>query len=56
MLRCSILTNRREKCKDVAYFETQDSFWSPKFGTIGIPSNQKKTKTKGAVDKKKRRN
>ncbi|MCX5964331.1 MAG: type I DNA topoisomerase [Cyanobacteria bacterium] len=55
MLRCSILDHRREKCKEVAYFETQDGFWSPKFGTIAIPSNQTKTKGKEVVEKKKRK-
>jgi DNA topoisomerase I len=34
MLRCSILDHRREKCKDVAFFETKDGFWSPKFGEM----------------------
>ena len=53
MLRCSILDHRREKCKEVAFFETQDGFWSPKFGTIGVPSNQ--TKSKQGAEKKKRK-
>lgn len=34
MLRCSLLENRRGKCKDVAFFEGRDVFWSPKFGTL----------------------
>ncbi|MDX2211750.1 MAG: type I DNA topoisomerase [Oculatellaceae cyanobacterium bins.114] len=34
MLRCSLLDNRRSKCKDVAFFEGRDGFWSPKFGTL----------------------
>lgn len=34
MLRCSLLDNRRGKCKDVAFFEGRDGFWSPKFGTL----------------------
>lgn len=34
MLRCSILDHRREKCKDVAFFDTKDGFWSPKFGVL----------------------
>ncbi|MEO0984923.1 MAG: type I DNA topoisomerase [Cyanobacteria bacterium J06639_14] len=38
MLRCSLLENRRGKCRDVAFFESRGSFWSPKFGTLEIPS------------------
>ncbi|NET09611.1 MAG: type IA DNA topoisomerase, partial [Symploca sp. SIO2B6] len=34
MLRCSLLENRKGKCKDVAYFQTQQGFWSPKFGNL----------------------
>jgi DNA topoisomerase-1 len=34
MLRCSLLENRRGKCKEVAFFESRDGFWSPKFGTL----------------------
>lgn len=34
MLRCSIAANRREKCKEVAFFESRGEFWSPKFGTL----------------------
>ncbi|MEO0707990.1 MAG: type I DNA topoisomerase [Cyanobacteria bacterium J06649_5] len=35
MLRCSILENRKCKCKDVAFFQSRDGgFWSPKFGTL----------------------
>lgn len=34
MLRCSILENRRGKCKEVAYFKGRDGFWSPKFGIL----------------------
>ncbi len=34
MLRCSLLENRRGKCKDVAFFASRDEFWSPKFGTL----------------------
>ena len=34
MLRCSIFENRKGKCKDVAYFQTQSGFWSPKFGNL----------------------
>ena len=30
MLRCSILDNRRGKCKEVAYFQSRGEFWSPK--------------------------
>lgn len=36
MLRCSLLENRRGKCKEVAYFEGRDGFWSPKFGTLTL--------------------
>ncbi|UBF30340.1 type I DNA topoisomerase (plasmid) [Kovacikia minuta CCNUW1] len=34
MLRCSLLENRRSKCKEVAFFEGRDGFWSPKFGVL----------------------
>ncbi|MBE9191865.1 hypothetical protein IQ230_16210 [Gloeocapsopsis crepidinum LEGE 06123] len=34
MLRCSIAENRRGKCKEVAFFEGRDGFWSPKFGEL----------------------
>ena len=34
MLRCSILENRRGRCKEVAYFQSRGAFWSPKFGTL----------------------
>jgi len=36
MLRCSLLENRRGKCKEVAFFEGREGFWSPKFGTLKI--------------------
>jgi DNA topoisomerase-1 len=36
MLRCSLLENRRGKCKEVAFFEGHDGFWSPKFGTLTL--------------------
>jgi DNA topoisomerase-1 len=35
MLRCSLPQNRREKCREVAFFATLDGFWSPKFGNLG---------------------
>lgn len=38
MLRCSLLENRRGKCKEVAFFEGREGFWSPKFGTLKIES------------------
>ena len=38
MLRCSLLEHRRGKCKEVAYFEGREGFWSPKFGTLKIES------------------
>ncbi|MBD1999361.1 type I DNA topoisomerase [Leptolyngbya sp. FACHB-541] len=34
MLRCSLIENRRGKCKDVAFFQGKDGFWSPKFGVL----------------------
>ncbi|HEY9895886.1 MAG TPA: type I DNA topoisomerase [Candidatus Sericytochromatia bacterium] len=36
MLRCSLLENRRGKCKEVAFFAGHDGFWSPKFGTLKL--------------------
>lgn len=38
MLRCSLLEHRRGKCKEVAFFEGRDGFWSPKFGTLKLES------------------
>ncbi|MBW4523097.1 MAG: type I DNA topoisomerase [Scytolyngbya sp. HA4215-MV1] len=38
MLRCSLLENRRGKCKEVAFFEGREGFWSPKFGTLKLES------------------
>ncbi|MBW4579901.1 MAG: type I DNA topoisomerase [Tildeniella nuda ZEHNDER 1965/U140] len=38
MLRCSLMENRRGKCKEVAFFEGHDGFWSPKFGTLTLES------------------
>jgi DNA topoisomerase I len=40
MLRCSILEQRKNRCKDVAFFEGNDGFWSPKFGTIAIKESK----------------
>jgi DNA topoisomerase I len=38
MLRCSLLENRKGKCKDVAFFQTREGgFWSPKYGNLQIP-------------------
>jgi len=34
MLRCSIPENRKGKCKDVAFFQTQEGFWSPTYGLL----------------------
>ena len=35
MLRCSLLENRKGKCKEVAFFESRDGgFWSPKYGSL----------------------
>jgi DNA topoisomerase I len=36
MLRCSLLDNRRGKCKEVAFFYSRGEFWSPKFGTVNL--------------------
>ncbi|HEY9736013.1 MAG TPA: DNA topoisomerase, partial [Trichocoleus sp.] len=40
MLRCSLLENRRGKCKEVAFFQSRGEFWSPKFGTLKLPQPQ----------------
>jgi DNA topoisomerase-1 len=37
MLRCSLLENRRGKCKEVGFFQSRGEFWSPKFGTLKLP-------------------
>jgi len=35
MLRCSLVENRKGKCKEVAFFQSRDGgFWSPKFGNL----------------------
>jgi len=34
MLRCSIFENRKDKCKEVAYFQGHSGFWSPKYGEL----------------------
>jgi DNA topoisomerase I len=34
LLRCSIPEHRREKCKDVAFFDAKGRYWSPKFGEL----------------------
>ena len=34
MLRCSIAANRKNKCKEVAYFQGHSGFWSPKYGNL----------------------
>lgn len=34
MLRCSEVKNRQESCKDVAFFQARDRWWSPKFGEL----------------------
>ncbi|MEI2582649.1 type I DNA topoisomerase [Scytonema sp. PRP1] len=34
MLRCSLIENRKGKCKEVAFFQGRDGFWSPKFGVL----------------------
>ncbi|OLP20056.1 DNA topoisomerase I [Leptolyngbya sp. 'hensonii'] len=38
MLRCAIPEHRQGKCKDVAFFEGRDGFWSPKFGILKTPA------------------
>jgi DNA topoisomerase-1 len=38
MLRCSLVDNRRGKCREVAFFEGRDGFWSPQFGTLKLDS------------------
>lgn len=45
MLRCSIFDNRKEKCREVAYFESREGFWSPKFGTIASETPTSKIPT-----------
>ena len=38
MLRCSLLENRQEKCKEVAFFQGYEGgFWSPKYGNLAEP-------------------
>ena len=35
MLRCSLLENRKGKCKEVAFFQSREGgFWSPKYGNL----------------------
>ncbi|MEL6553547.1 MAG: type I DNA topoisomerase [Cyanobacteria bacterium J06621_11] len=47
MLRCSILENRKEKCKDVAFFQTREGgFWSPKFGVLQVAQTSAKIPAK----------
>jgi DNA topoisomerase I len=36
MLRCSIFEHRQGKCKEAAYFQGRDGFWSPKFGDLVV--------------------
>ncbi len=38
MLRCSLPDHRRGKCQEVAFFVGRDGFWSPKFGTLVMPT------------------
>ncbi|MBE9028957.1 type I DNA topoisomerase [filamentous cyanobacterium LEGE 11480] len=38
MLRCSIFEHRKGKCKEVAYFQGREGFWSPKFGNLEVAS------------------
>ena len=46
MLRCSILENRKGKCKDVAFFQSRDGgFWSPKFGNLAVEPKATRSKT-----------
>jgi DNA topoisomerase-1 len=39
MLRCSLPDHRRDKCKEVAFFQSRGEFWSPKFGTLQVPEH-----------------
>ncbi len=39
MLRCSLVENRRGKCKEVAFFQGREGFWSPKFGNLNVVEN-----------------
>ncbi len=39
MLRCSLIENRRGKCKEVAFFQGREGFWSPKFGNLNVVEN-----------------
>lgn len=34
MLRCSIPDHRKGKCKDVAFFQVKEGFWSPTYGVL----------------------
>jgi DNA topoisomerase-1 len=34
MLRCSLSENRKGKCKEVAFFQAREGFWSPKYGVL----------------------
>ena len=35
MLRCSLLENRKGKCKEVAFFQSREGgFWSPRYGNL----------------------
>ncbi|NJO49155.1 MAG: type I DNA topoisomerase [Leptolyngbyaceae cyanobacterium RM2_2_4] len=34
MLRCSLTENRKGKCKEVAFFQAREGFWSPKYGVL----------------------
>ena len=41
MLRCSIPDHRKGKCRDVAFFQVKDGFWSPTYGNLSqIQSKQ----------------
>jgi len=51
MLRCSILENRKGKCKDVAFFQSRDGgFWSPKFGNLNVEQDQKQSQRNPATN------
>ncbi|PSN76118.1 DNA topoisomerase I, partial [filamentous cyanobacterium CCP4] len=55
MLRCSLLDNRRGKCKEVAFFQSRGEFWSPKFGTLTIAEPDATAAPVGKPTSRKRR-
>ena len=46
MLRCSLLENRKGKCKEVAFFQGYEGgFWSPKYGNLTDKEKKSARKT-----------